>query len=69
MPVSEDVISHGRALVAALRAFDILYKNAGWFERVLIRSLRGTYRKRLRILLVVLPTEVSEDILGNQLED
>lgn len=45
---TEQVIRYGQALTNALRAFAVLEKEAGWFERALIRLLRATYRQRLR---------------------
>lgn len=59
----ELILRYGRALVAALRAFEVLESRAGWFERLLLRLLLATYRQRLRYLVVTLPVEVGEEIL------
>lgn len=57
---AEQAIRYGRALASVLRAFTVLEKEAGWFERLLIRLLRVTYRQRLRYMVGELPPEVSE---------
>lgn len=57
------VVATGRALAGALRAFETLEPQAGWFERQLIRLLRATYRQRLRYLVATLPPAVSEEFL------
>lgn len=63
MDEKEKILRYGRALAAAIRAFDVLESNAGWFERPLIRLLRHSYRERLRYLVLVLPGEVADDLL------
>ena len=55
---------YGRALVKILQAFDVLEPKARWFERLLIKLLRGTYRQRLRAIVSVVPGEVGDEILG-----
>ena len=55
------VVAYGQALADAIRAFRILEPKAGWFERLQIRLLRATYQQRLRALIAVLPSEVSEE--------
>lgn len=62
-PEMELVLRYGRALAAALRAFAVLESRAGWFERLLLRLLRATYRQRLRYLVATLPGEVGDEIL------
>lgn len=58
---TEQIIRYGQALASALRAFVVLEKEAGWFERALIRLLRATYRQRLRYMVGDLPSEISEE--------
>lgn len=63
----DSAIIHGRAVVSVLRGFEVLEKKAGWFERLLIRILRYSYRQRLRHLLLVLPPDVFEEIIKQDL--
>lgn len=62
---TELVLRYGRALAAALRAFEVLESRAGWFERLLLRLLLATYRERLRYLVATLPAEVGDKLLTN----
>lgn len=63
-PTRENVIRQGRALAAAIRAFDVLEPKAGFVERWLIRLLRYSYRQRVRYLVDVLPAEVGAEIIS-----
>ncbi len=60
---TETVIEYAQVLVAALRTFDVLESRAGWFERLLIRLLRATYRQRLRVIIEAMPGDVGDRIL------
>lgn len=61
-PDSSKILSYGRALAFALRSFDVLEAEAGWFERLLISILRLTYRQRLRHFVAVLPSDLADAI-------
>ena len=57
-----EVVTYGQALAKTLQAFDTLKKKAGWFERLLIRLLRVTYRQRLRSIVELVPAEITNQI-------
>ncbi len=61
---TETVITYGKALASAIRAFRVLETKANWFERMLIKLLRASYQKRLRVMVGTLPSEVAEEIIG-----
>lgn len=62
--VSTDVIKTALAYAQAIRAFQILEPKAKWFEKMLIRLLRKSYQQRLRYFMLVLPSEIMDEILG-----
>lgn len=53
---TQTVTEYGQALLKALQSFAMLEPRATWFERLLIRLLRMTYRHRLRVMVVAYPT-------------
>ncbi len=55
--ITETVIEQGKALVRAIEP-------SGWFERALAGSLQAGYKRRLRVLVAVLPDWVTEEILS-----
>ena len=57
------VISQDRALVRAIEALDTI-QPSGPFERALARLLMAAYKRRLRAIVRVVPTWVSEEILS-----
>ncbi len=60
---TETVFEYAQALVAALRTCGVLESRAGWFERLLMRLLRATYRQRLRVIIEAVPGDVGDRIL------
>ncbi len=64
----KQAVKYGRALIATLKAFDVLEDRAGWFERLLIRLLRSTYRQRLRAIVEHAPADVSNRIFEDEKE-
>jgi hypothetical protein len=65
-PTAERTIIYGRALVAALKAFDTLNEQAGWFKRLQLHLLRTTYQQRLRHIIANLPSEIGNRILKSE---
>ena len=61
--VVDSVVIYGQALAQALRAFEVLETRAAWFERVLIKLLRLTYRQRLRYIVAELPSDLADEVL------
>ena len=53
----------------AIKAINVLEPKTGWFERMLIRLLRKSCQQRLRYLVGVLPTDISDEILGVSKDD
>jgi hypothetical protein len=49
--VEKSVVIYGKALTQAIKAFDVLEPKAGWFERMLIKLLRKSYRQGYGISL------------------
>ena len=65
-PATEEILSYGRALAAAIRAADVLIPHASPFERLLLRLLRAAYQRRLRALILALPGDIADQILTGQ---
>ena len=61
--VEKSVITYGKGLTQAIKAFDVLEPEAGWLERLLIKLLRKSYRHRLRHFVGTLPSDISDEIL------
>jgi hypothetical protein len=57
------IVAPGCALVRAIEALGAT-EPTGPFERALARLLMAAYRRRLRAIVKVVPTWVSEDILS-----
>lgn len=66
--VTQEIIKTGKAYAQAIRAFDVLEPKAGWFEKIQIKLLRYSYRQRLRHLVLVLPSDIAEEILRKDKE-
>ena len=62
-PVTDRVISQGRALVRAIEAIGEI-EPSGWFERALARLLLAAYRRRLRGIVEAVPDWAKAKILG-----
>ncbi len=62
---TQQAITYGRALVKVLKGFDTLESRASWFERLLTRLLRTTYRQRLRAIVEHAPAKVTNQIFEN----
>ena len=58
----DEAITYSRALVKALQSYEVLESKAGWFERLLIKLLRTTYRQRLRSIIELAPPEIANQI-------
>jgi hypothetical protein len=59
------IITQGRTLVRAVEALGTI-DPGGPFERALARLLMVAYRHRLRAIVKVVPTWVSEEILAHR---
>jgi hypothetical protein len=57
------ILRQGRALVRAIEALGTI-EPTGPFERTLARLLMAAYKRRLRAIVKVVPTWVSEEILS-----
>jgi hypothetical protein len=57
------IITQARALVRAIEALGTI-QPTGPFERALARLLMAAYKRRLRAIVKVVPTWVSEEILS-----
>ena len=60
---TETVIEQGKALVCAVEAIGTIEPD-NWFERWQTRRLQATYKRRLRALVAVAPSWVTEEILS-----
>ena len=60
---TDHLISQGRALVRAIEALGTI-EHTGPVERGLARVLMAAYKRRLRAIVKVAPTWVSEEILS-----
>ncbi len=59
---SGEVIAYGQALIKILQGFEAVEPQASWFERLLLKLLRATYRQRLRTIVKLAPAEVANQI-------
>ena len=57
------IIAQGRALVRAIEALSTI-QPSGPFERALARLLMAAYKRRLRGIVKLAPTWVSDEILS-----
>jgi hypothetical protein len=60
---TDRIILQGRALVRAIEALGTI-QPTGLFERALARLLMAAYKRRLRAIVKVVPTWVSEEMLS-----
>ncbi|GIK40351.1 MAG: hypothetical protein BroJett011_41840 [Chloroflexota bacterium] len=60
---TNEVIVYGQALAEILQSFDVVEAKAGWFEKLLIRLLRATYRQRLRVIVETVPANIGDQML------
>jgi hypothetical protein len=60
---TDRILRQGRALVRAIEALGTI-EPTGPFERALARLLMAAYKRRLRAIVKVVPTWVSEEILS-----
>jgi hypothetical protein len=63
LSLTDRIILQGRALVRAIEALGTI-EPTGPFERALARLLLAAYKRRLRAIVKVVPTWVSEEILS-----
>jgi hypothetical protein len=63
--IVENLIRVGRAAVRIVEAADILLSfRPVWTERLQLQMVRALYRRRLRELVAVLPSEMTSEILA-----
>ena len=58
---TERVITQGRALVCAIEAIGVIEPSA-WFERAIAGLLLAAYKRRLRAIVAVAPTGVTDTL-------
>jgi hypothetical protein len=61
--LTDRILLQGRALVRAIEALGTI-QPSGPFERALARLLMAAYKRRLRAIVKVVPTWVSEEMLS-----
>ncbi len=57
-------IAYGRALVKIVEGADYLYPGSLRLERLILRVVRWLYRRRLRELIALVPTDMGAEILA-----
>ena len=61
--LTDDIICQDRALVHAIEALGTI-KPSGWFERLTAGLLLATNKRRLREIMGVVPSRITENILS-----
>jgi hypothetical protein len=59
-----NVITNGRARVKVQEGADHLYPDSRRLERLMLKIMRGLYRRRLRELIAAVPADIGAEILA-----
>jgi hypothetical protein len=62
--VRKNTIAYGRVLVKIVEGADYLYPDSRRLERLKLKIVRWLYRKRLRELIALVPTDIGAEILA-----
>ena len=63
-PLFSDLLANGHAYVDLVNAANrLLVCNTVWTERLLLRMVRRLYTNRLRQLMLILPVEMTDELL------